>query len=69
MRARVWLALTVLAGSLLAGGTTGTKDSLDRSESWTHISGNLMMSPSSHTINPFISLGGGAARFKNALGV
>lgn len=61
-----------LAGPLwldLAGGYTGTKDCLDCTESWTHVSGNLMLSPSSHTINPFISLGGGAARFKNALGV
>ncbi len=62
-----------LAGPLwfdLAGGYTGTKDCLDCTESWTHVSGNLLLSRASvHTIDPFISLGGGASRFKNGLGV
>ncbi len=60
-----------LAGPLwfeVAAGITRTTDSLDTKESWKHISGNLMLATSSHTINPFISLGGGAARFKNGLG-
>jgi len=60
-----------LAGPLwfdVAGGTTRTTDSLGSKERWAHVSGNLMLTSSSHTINPFISVGGGASRFKDALG-
>jgi len=60
-----------LAGPLwfeVAAGITRTTDSLDTKESWRHISGNLMLASSSHTLNPFISLGGGASRYKNGLG-
>ncbi len=53
----------------IAGGYTGTTDCLDCTESWSHISGNLMLSSSeSHAISPFISLGGGAAQTKHELG-
>lgn len=53
----------------LAGGYTGTKDCLDCTESWAHVSGNLMLSSAEqHTINPFLSIGGGAARTTHAIG-
>ena len=61
-----------LAGPLwfeLAGGYTGTEDCAAYVESWKHISGNLMLSPTwAGSVKPFLSLGGGAATFKNALG-
>jgi OmpA-OmpF porin, OOP family len=53
----------------LAGGYTGTKDCASCTESWTHFSGNLMLSrASSRLINPFVSLGGGWSTFKHAIG-
>ena len=54
----------------LAGGYTGTKDCQDCTESWTHGSANVMLSPATaRAINPFISVGFGASQFKNALDV
>lgn len=52
----------------LAGGYTGTKDCLGCTESWTHFSGNLMWSPASPNISPFLSLGGGVSNFQHELG-
>jgi OOP family OmpA-OmpF porin len=67
---RAGVRLTDMLWFDLAGGYTGTKDCLDCTESWTHGSANLMLSPaSSRTISPFISLGGGLSSFKNALDV
>ena len=67
---RAGVRLTDLVWFDLAGGYTGTKDCASCTESWTHGSGNLMLSPAtSHTVNPFISVGFGASRFKNALNV
>jgi len=66
---RAGVRLTRLLWFDVAGGYTGTKDCEDCTESWTHISGNLMLSPASlHAISPFISVGGGASRFKHAIG-
>lgn len=49
----------------LAGGYTGTKACADQ-VTWTHFSGNLMLSPASaRTVNPFISVGGGRSSFKH----
>jgi outer membrane protein OmpA-like peptidoglycan-associated protein len=66
---RAGVRMTDLLWFDLAGGYTGTKDCADCTESWTHYSGNLMLSRASlRTINPFISLGGGWSTFKHAIG-
>jgi OmpA-OmpF porin, OOP family len=66
---RAGTRLSYLAWLDLAGGYTGTKDCASYTESWTHFSGNLMLSRASlQTINPFVSLGGGWSSFKPAIG-
>ncbi|MBU2502570.1 OmpA family protein [bacterium] len=66
---RAGVRLTDLLWFDLAGGYTGTKDCADCTESWTHFSGNLMLSPAtSKTVNPFFSLGGGWSTSKHTVG-
>lgn len=66
---RAGARLTDLLGFELAGGWTGTKDCASCTESWTHVSGNLMLSPApAHILNPFLSLGAGWSRAKHAIG-
>ena len=53
----------------LAGGYVSTEDCAECKESWMHGSANIMLSSASvHTINPFLSLGGGASRYTDAVG-
>ncbi|MHB8079260.1 MAG: OmpA family protein [Candidatus Krumholzibacteriia bacterium] len=65
---RAGIRLTDLLWFDLAGGYTGTKDCADCTESWTHYSGNLMLSRATrNTVNPFISLGAGWSKSKHAV--
>ncbi len=64
---RAGIRMTDLLWLELAGGYTGTKDCSDCTENWVHGSGNLLISPATlHTINPFLSLGGGTSTYTNA---
>ena len=66
---RAGVRLTDMLWFDLAGGYTGTKDCDGCTEDWRHYSANLMLSPATlHTINPFISLGGGWSTFQHAVG-
>ena len=54
----------------VAGGYTGTKNCSECSENLVHLSGNIMWSPATlATVNPFISLGGGASQYTDATGL
>jgi len=53
----------------LAGGYTSTRDAADRKASWMHGSANLTYWPEPLAyLHPFLSLGGGAARFRTESG-
>ena len=66
---RAGVRLTHMLWLEYAGGYTSTKDCASCTEQWVHGSANLLLSPASlHTINPFISLGGGASQFQHASG-
>ena len=51
-----------------AGGTSSTKPDVGGDDvTWTHVSGNLLFSPSTgHALSPFVSLGGGAWSISHA---
>lgn len=66
---RAGARLSDLLGFELAGGWTGTKDCASRTESLTHVSGNLMLNLApAHVFNPFLTLGLGWSRAKHAIG-
>jgi outer membrane protein OmpA-like peptidoglycan-associated protein len=67
---RAGVRLTHMLWLDLAGGTTALKGCADCKETWTHGSANLMLSPASlRTVNPFLSVGFGGSRYKDALNV
>ncbi len=64
---RAGVRMTDLLWFELAGGYTGTEDCSECTENWIHGSGNILLSPATlHTINPFLSVGGGASRYTDA---
>ncbi|MFO7609673.1 MAG: OmpA family protein [Candidatus Krumholzibacteriia bacterium] len=66
---RAGARLSDLLGFEVAGGWTGTKDCASRTESLTHVSGNLMLNLApAHAFNPFLTLGLGWSRAKHAIG-